>query len=78
MERSSSSLKTLQNDLRNGNRTITISGGLACMELLQERLEKNSIDAIATKLIEVADQKLYASKQSGRNRIMSINLSSKE
>lgn len=70
-ERSSSSLKSLQKDLSSGDRKITISGGLAGMEMPQTFLDEKSLEDIATKLIDIADKKLYEAKQKGRNKILS-------
>ncbi|MSR85910.1 diguanylate cyclase [Candidatus Woesearchaeota archaeon] len=69
LQKATGSLKLLQKDLKSGERTITISGGLACMEVPQLLLVEKSIDAIASMLIGLADQKLYTAKEAGRNRI---------
>ncbi len=66
-----SSIKSIQRDLQSGKKNITISGGLASIEISKTFLDEKSLSDIAARLIEIADKKLYDAKHSGRNKILS-------
>ncbi len=59
-----------------GEKTITISGGVACMQLGtppdKEMISPKEYPLIASILVGIADALLYQAKQKGRNRIENI------
>src|SRR3989338_1351300 len=65
----------LKKDIESGEKIVTISGGLASIELKQKRFpEKEDTNRIIELLITTADGKLYEAKQSGRNAVLFVRL----
>ena len=65
----------LKKDVESGEKIVTISGGLASIELRQKRFpEKEDTKRIMELLITAADRKLYEAKQSGRNVVLFVRL----
>ncbi|MDP3727917.1 MAG: GGDEF domain-containing protein [bacterium] len=65
----------LKKDVQSGKKLITISGGVASIDLKPKRFpEKEDTQKIMAMLTQAADDKLYEAKRSGRNAIHSVRL----